>query len=150
VKHPSVALLDVIVLALSGCSNGKKPTGVGEVFLNASNLMNGVFSRSAIGSTGQNYGLLGASATQLQKWGYQVSSVPQIDDRIKLCFGLVGSSQTQCWSSLDQYIMEQVVPWVPLLFETAVTITSPRVVAFSFDQLQDEPALDRIALRPGS
>jgi ABC-type transport system substrate-binding protein len=125
-------------------------TGVGGVFLNASNLMNGDFSSSAIGSSGQNYGLLGASATQLQKWGYLVSSVPQIDDRIKQCLGLVGSSQIQCWASLDQYLMEQVVPWVPLLFETVVAITPPRVVAFSFDQLQNEPALDRIALRPGS
>jgi ABC-type transport system substrate-binding protein len=124
--------------------------GVGGVFLNASNLMGGAFSSSSIGSSGLNYGLLGASAAQLRKWGYQVSSVPRIDDRIKQCLGVVGSSQIQCWASLDQYIMEQVVPWVPLLFLTTVVITPPRVVAFSFDQLQGEPALDRIALRPGS
>jgi ABC-type transport system substrate-binding protein len=125
-------------------------TGVGGIFLNASNLMNGTFSSSSIGSSGLNYGLLGASAAQLRKWGYQVSSVPRIDDRIKQCLGVVGRTQIQCWASLDQYIMEQVVPWVPLLFETTVAITPPRVVAFSFDQLQSEPALDRIALRPGS
>jgi hypothetical protein len=46
--------------------------------------------------------------------------------------------------------MEQVVPWVPLLFESKVMMTSPRVVAFSFDQFANEPSLDRIALRPGS
>jgi hypothetical protein len=38
----------------------------------------------------------------------------------------------------------------PFSFETNVVIASPRIVAFSWDQFATQPALDRIALRPGS
>jgi peptide/nickel transport system substrate-binding protein len=125
-------------------------TGWGKDFLNASNFIVPLFSNSQFAGSGLNSSLLGATPAQLHEWGYKVASIPSIDDRIDQCLAIEGGPQIQCWASLDQYIMEQVVPWVPLLFETKVMMTSPRVVAFSFDQFANEPSLDRIALRPGS
>jgi len=123
-------------------------TGWGKDFLNASNFIEPLMSRDELGNT--NASLLGATPSQLRGWGYKTASVPGIDDRIDQCQRIVGDTQIRCWASLDQFIMQEVVPWVPLLFETKVLMTSPRVVAFSFDQFANLPSLDRVALKPAS
>ena len=46
--------------------------------------------------------------------------------------------------------MTEVVPWVPYMFVNFVQVVSERVVGYSFDQFGGQPALDRIALAPGS
>ena len=46
--------------------------------------------------------------------------------------------------------MTEVVPWVPLMFLNYAQVVSERVVGYSFDQSGGRPALDRIALAPGS
>jgi ABC-type transport system substrate-binding protein len=122
--------------------------GWGKDYLNASSFILPLFSRDQLG--GPNHSLLGATPAQLRGWGYKVTSTPSIDDRIEYCLRLVGQEQIRCWSSLDQYLTEQVVPWVPLFFDTNIVITSPRVVAFSYDQYAIQPSLDRLALKPGS
>jgi peptide/nickel transport system substrate-binding protein len=122
--------------------------GWGKDFLNASNFFVPLLLRAAL--HGPNYSLLGATPAELRKWGYSVRSVPSLDERVDACLRITGSTQLQCWASLDQYVTEQVVPWVPLQFETNITITSPRVVAYSYDQWTIQPALDRIALKPAS
>lgn len=120
----------------------------GKDFLNASNFFTPLFSRDSLGIN--NYALLGATPEELRSWGYSVTSVPAVDDRIDQCRRLTGNAQVQCWASLDQYLMEEVVPWAPYAFESKVMVVSPRIVAFSFDQFANHPSLDRIALRPGS
>ena len=40
----------------------------------------------------------------------------------------------QCWADLDTQLMEEVVPWVPYLFDNSVDIISPNVTNYSFDQ----------------
>jgi peptide/nickel transport system substrate-binding protein len=120
----------------------------GKDYLNASNLFQPLFASSALG--GANQSLIGASPDQLRGWGYPIRTVPTVDDRIDECSSLTGVGQLHCWVSLDEYVTEQVVPWVPLIFEANPILTSTRVVAFSFDQFANEPALDRIALKPGS
>jgi peptide/nickel transport system substrate-binding protein len=122
--------------------------GWGKDYLNASDFIDVLFTSASIGNS--DYSLIGATPAQLRSWRYPVSSVPSIDDRIGQCRRISGDAQTSCWASLDQYIMEQVVPWVPLLFEAKVNVTSSRIVAYSFDQFANEPSLDRLALRPGS
>jgi peptide/nickel transport system substrate-binding protein len=122
--------------------------GWGKDYINVSNFFLPLFSRDALG--GPNYSLIGASSAQLREWRYTVSSTPSLDDRIEYCLRLVGPVQLRCWATLDQYVTEQVVPWVPLMFSSNIVVTSPRVVAFSHDQYAIEPSLDRIALKPGS
>ncbi|MGH2669725.1 MAG: hypothetical protein ACRDH5_11535 [bacterium] len=93
-----------------------------------------------------NWSHTGATPEQLEEWGYAVRSVPSVDDRIAACRARV-EGQVRCWAELDQYVMELVVPAIPLLFGRAFWIMSERVTGSAFDQLHGSPALDRFALR---
>ncbi|HET6770357.1 MAG TPA: ABC transporter substrate-binding protein [Actinomycetota bacterium] len=97
-----------------------------------------------------NHSLVGATREELQEWGYKVTSVPSVEEKISECRPLHGDDQVRCWTELDQQLMEQVVPWIPLYFSNRVYIVSRRVVASSFDQFTSLPALDRIALSRGT
>jgi hypothetical protein len=83
-------------------------------------------------------------------WGYDVTSVPNVTDRYHRCVAEVGSAQTRCWAELDQHLMEDVVPWIPLIAHNRQRLVSERVVSFSYDQFTTLPALDHIALKPGT
>ena len=115
--------------------------------MNASTFFEMFHSRSIPPDAG-NGTLVGASPEQLAAWGYETTEVPQLDDRIEACLPLVGSPQFECWAALDQYVMTQVVPWVPVAVAKFVVVTSPRVTTYSFDQLTVSPAFDRIAVTP--
>jgi peptide/nickel transport system substrate-binding protein len=104
---------------------------IGKDFPNASSLFPFLFHSSGIG--GSNPTLLGASPEQLAGWGYSASSVPSVDDRIDQCLSLVGEAQTECWATLDQYLMENVAAFVPLVVDLHVQIIPARIVAYSFD-----------------
>jgi len=99
--------------------------------------------------SGGLYPLLHATRHNLRRWGYAVTSIPSVDDRIDQCLAIRADAQPACWASLDKYLMEDVVPWVPYLYEANAQLVSNRVVGFSFDQSVAMPALDRIALKPG-
>jgi peptide/nickel transport system substrate-binding protein len=141
------------VFVRMGDPSQKIPIAIGpgwlKDFLNASNFLVPLVSSDAI-SQGNNFSLVGASPEQLEQWGYRVKRVPSIDNEIAACQALTGSAQFQCWARADQLLMERVVPWVSYLEENRVQIVSDRVVNYSFDQFANLPALDRIALRPGS
>ncbi len=80
-----------------------------------------------------------------------MTSVPSVDDRVQLCLARRGVARTQCWAELDQYLMTEVVSRVPYMGRRSTpVVVSERVVAYSFDQFAGLPALDRIALAPGS
>ncbi len=92
--------------------------------------------------------MVGATPDQLRSWGYEVSEVPNVDERVDACVPLVGAAQFQCVASADQYLMENVVPWVPLTQDRSAAIASPRVLTYGFDELTGLTALDQIALKP--
>lgn len=106
-----------------------------------------LFSRNGLGAS--NYSLVGATSEDLRSWGYKVTSVPTVEEKVSDCVPLVGDEQIRCYAELDQQIMEQVVPWVPLLVENHVYIVSRRVASTSFDQFTTQPAVDRTALSAG-
>jgi peptide/nickel transport system substrate-binding protein len=107
----------------------------------------GLFDVSGLG--GSNTSLIGASPKELRQWGYEVTSVPSVDDRLEACQQRRGIARTQCWAELDQYLMTEVVPRVPYMFLEYAQAVSERVVEYSFDAFQSMPALDQIALVPG-
>jgi peptide/nickel transport system substrate-binding protein len=115
-------------------------------FINGSNFFIPLFDRASI-TGGNNISLLGATREQLREWGYDVRSVPSIDDKINECLPLVGIEQVQCWAEADQILMEEVVPWVPYLSESYVRTVSHRVESYSFDQFTTSPALERIVMK---
>ena len=103
-----------------------------------------LFSNESI-DTGNNFSLMGATADQLHGWGYEVTAVPNVDDRIDACLPLVGQAQQRCWTGLDQYMMEKVVSTLPFVSESYVELVPARLRAYSYDQSNDLPSLDRIA-----
>jgi len=110
------------------------------------------FSSSALISGNGDPSLLGSTPRELHRWGYSVGSVPNVDDRISQCQRATFSLAVSCWATLDQYPMQAVVPWVPLLAWTGSFVVSSRVKSFSFDQSVPFPAasLDRIQLSRSS
>jgi peptide/nickel transport system substrate-binding protein len=97
-----------------------------------------------------NYSLVGASSDLLQQNGYDVTELPNVDDRIKACDETpLGDERVECWADLDRTLMEDVVPWVPWLFDNYVRTVSERVLNYTFDQFAGLPALDKIALSGG-
>jgi ABC-type oligopeptide transport system substrate-binding subunit len=107
-------------------------------------------SRAISAHANGNASLLGASPEQLEDWGYSVTEVPSVDDRIDRCVGLMWSDQTECWADLDRYLMTEIAPWVPLVTVRGSAVLSDRVDAYSFDPASGSPAFDQIALVEGS
>jgi peptide/nickel transport system substrate-binding protein len=106
-----------------------------------------LFASDAIGPDACcNYSLVGAPAATLKKDGYKLTSVPSVDSDLKTCAAATGQQRLQCWANMDKKLMEQVVPWVPYLFDNNVDITSNRIVNYQFDQFAGLMALDQIAL----
>jgi ABC-type transport system substrate-binding protein len=95
-----------------------------------------------------NTTMVGATPDQLRRWGYGVTKVPNVDERVEACLPLVGSAQSQCWATVDQYLMEYVVPWVPYSQDRYAALTSPRVLTYGFDELVGTTSLDQLAVRP--
>ena len=62
----------------------------------------------------------------------------------------MGSAEIACWADLERYVMEEVVPWIPMWSGDALEIVSERVAEASLTQWTGMVALDRIALEPGS
>jgi peptide/nickel transport system substrate-binding protein len=109
-----------------------------------------LFDSSGLWESCCNYSLLGATAEQLSGWGYDVSEVPSVDDKVAECMALEpGAERFQCWAELDQLLMEEVVPWVPYLFDNNVDILSDNIQNYSFDQFAGLAAFDSLAV-PGS
>jgi peptide/nickel transport system substrate-binding protein len=96
-----------------------------------------------------NVSLVGARPGQLERWGYGVTEVPDVDATVARCLSLIGFAQTRCWAELDQQLMADVVPWVPQNTLDFVGIIPDRIVRASVDQATGAwLALDHVALSP--
>ncbi len=93
--------------------------------------------------------MVGVTPEMLTERGYDVVDVPSAEEQINACIPLTGDERVQCWADLDTYLMEEVVPWVPYLFDNDVVVLSANVTSYSFDQFAGLPALDRIAVEAG-
>lgn len=91
--------------------------------------------------------MVGITSEMLADRGFTGNEqVPSAEDQIDSCIPLSGDERLQCWADLDTYLMEDVVPWVPYLFDNNVVVTSSRIANWSFDQFAGLPAIDRIAV----
>jgi hypothetical protein len=113
-------------------------------YLNGADFFVNLFSSTQL--PGGDFSLVGATPEQLRGWGYSVDTVPSVDDRINACLPLVGQPQLQCWISLDQYMTEKVVPVIPFVAEWYAELVPARIVRYSYDQSNNLPALDQIAV----
>ena len=111
-----------------------------------------LFSRAAIGPEACcNDPMVGITPDMLSERGYNPDTViPSAEDEIDACIPKAGDARLSCWAQLDRFLMEDVTPWVPYLFDNNVVIVSQRVASWSFDQFAGLPALDRLAIAPGA
>ncbi len=86
----------------------------------------------------------------MQKYGYTVTDVPSMDSQIEACFPLTGDERVQCWADADKYMMENIVPVVPMLFSNSVYIVSDRIVNYTYSAYNDCPAFQHLAIAPDS
>lgn len=52
----------------------------------------------------------------------------------------------ECWIELDRKLMEEVVPWVPYLFQNADFVIADTIDKWEFDQFSGDPAWAHIAV----
>jgi peptide/nickel transport system substrate-binding protein len=97
-----------------------------------------------------NYNTLGATPEQLKEWGYTVSSVPSVDDRLQACAETIGDARTQCWADFDKYLMEEIVPYIPRRFYNSNETYSPNVVHHEFGEFAGMTSFDHMAVAPSS
>jgi peptide/nickel transport system substrate-binding protein len=108
--------------------------------------------RSIIATGNTNYSLVGITADQASKLGIEFPSgaqVPNVDADIDACQKIPNTQVDQridCFVNLDKKLMEQVVPWVPYLWEKKITITAPSVTKYEFDQFSGHISLTQVAV----
>ena len=90
------------------------------------------------------------SSKDLHKNGYKVASVPSVDADMDKCAADTGNQRISCWAGVDKKLMEDVVPWVPYLFDNNVDIFSTRITNYQFDQFAGLMALDQLAIKKGA
>jgi peptide/nickel transport system substrate-binding protein len=108
-----------------------------------------LFGSEAIFPSCCNYALVGASPETLAEAGYDITEVPSVDPDMAECAAQTEpDARFQCWADVDKKLMEEVVPWVPYLFDNALDIVSDRIVNYSFDQFAGLAAFDQMAIDP--
>ena len=105
-----------------------------------------LFSSAYLFPSYGNLALVGADAEYLKKYEYTVSSVPSADEKISECKAAAGDARTTCWAELDRLLMEEIVPWVPYLFDNNIDLLSERISNYSFDQFASLAAYDQMAI----
>ncbi len=105
-----------------------------------------LFSSTYLFPSYGNLALVGASPEYLRKYDYTVTSVPSADDKIAECKSAVDDARITCWAELDKMLMEEIVPWVPYLFDNSLDVISARINHYSFDQFAGVAAFDQMAI----
>jgi peptide/nickel transport system substrate-binding protein len=98
-----------------------------------------------------NYSLVGVTQEVLDECGGSGSAadVPAVDDKIAECAAIPqGQERLDCMIELDKFLSEEVVPWVPYLWERNLNITGPTVTQWDFDQFSGETSYAHVAVDP--
>ena len=125
--------------------------GWGKDYADPSTYMGPMFdSRVLIPVGNQAFSLVGVTQAQAKTLGVTIppGGVPSIDADNDKCSPLSGQERQDCWVGVDKKVMEQVVPWVPLMDATAIDLLGPAVTSYDFDQNGTEMALSHVAVNP--
>lgn len=98
-----------------------------------------------------NYSLVGITPERLKECGGTGSAenVPSVDADIAECLKVpLGDERSACFIELDKKLMEEVVPWVPYLWEQHRGVFGPTVTKFDYDQFSGETAYAHVAVNP--
>jgi peptide/nickel transport system substrate-binding protein len=111
-----------------------------------------LFSSSSIIPVGNtNHALVGLTADKAAelKVDYPAGGVPSVDADIDRCQAIPATdadARLGCWADFDKKLMEQVVPWVPLVWDLSTVLTAPSLTRYVFDQASAEISLTQIAV----
>jgi peptide/nickel transport system substrate-binding protein len=112
-----------------------------------------LFISAGIAATGNNnFALVGLTPQQATEFGVKLPSgaqVPSVDGDIDACQKISNSQPDQrndCFANVDKKLMEQVVPWVPYLWQRQITITAPSMTKFEFDQFSGYLSITQVAV----
>ena len=95
-----------------------------------------------------NYSLVGITPERFEECGGKgnAENVPAVDAEIEECLALINEERLDCWIELDKTLMEDVVPWVPYLWEQHTGVFGPTVTKYDFDQNAGETSYAHVAV----
>lgn len=108
-----------------------------------------------------NYSYIGIDAARAEECGPKTLAAfnavtengsipfPSVDDRLEVCLPLVGQEMIDCYTEIDRYLMEEVVPWVPYRWASAVVVTADTLGNYVFDQSSGLISYARISVSNG-
>jgi peptide/nickel transport system substrate-binding protein len=138
------------IMTVSGNVPFALAPGWGKDYPDAYTFFPHLFGSGNIRCTGNtNYSLVGATPKTRRECRAKgrFRNLPNVDRRINRCRALpYGDDRTGCWIDLDKHIMENVVPWVPYLWQRAVRLVGPAVMKYEFDQFSGELAYAHMAV----
>ncbi len=118
-----------------------------------------VFDSAGIGcTTSVNYSLVGLTAKMAAQCGvtsaYDAAvkangPIPSVDGKFLACEKLSGDPRSQCFGQMDEYLMTQVVPWVPWNWATSLMIMGKTVTKYVYDQNSAMLSLCHMAVNNG-
>lgn len=123
--------------------------GWGKDYPDAHTFMSHLFGGNKILCHGNvNYSLVGATLKTREECDAEgdFRNVPSVDRRIRTCRALTEPERTECWVNLDKHLMENVVPWVPYIWQRAVRLVGPTVTQYGFDQFSGGLAYAHMAV----
>lgn len=110
----------------------------------------GLFSSASLTPSCCDDSELGATSQQLKKWGYSnTTPTPSVDSQLEGCIPTAGAQRESCYVNVDRTLMEQAVPWVPIVAANQVVITSQRVQNYHEDASAGWISLALVALKNG-
>ncbi len=89
---------------------------------------------------------MGATPGALRRAGMSVTHVPSVQSDYDRCIAALPAQAPTCWAHLDQWLTSKLVAIVPVVSRQTVRLAGTNVTAFSIDQANTEPSLDRIAV----
>jgi peptide/nickel transport system substrate-binding protein len=108
-----------------------------------------IFSTKLLFPTGNSdWSLVGMTRQQAHRLGmpYPAGGIPSVDSQVNSCESQLGSPRMQCWANLDKYVMQNVVPVVPYLWHTLLTITGQDVTHFEADPFSTSTSFTQVAV----
>ncbi|MFN2589717.1 MAG: ABC transporter substrate-binding protein, partial [Actinomycetota bacterium] len=112
-----------------------------------------LFQSSGILCEGEiNYAHVGMTAEQARdckvtsNYNAVKDYIPNVDADVDQCNSLLEEERRECWVAFDKKLMEEVVPWVPYLWATNLTLVSDRVTHYEYDQFSGIISLCHISV----
>jgi peptide/nickel transport system substrate-binding protein len=96
---------------------------------------------------GQGCGITDAYEAALTN--YSDGKLPSIDEKMAECLALPAEEINACYAEMERILMEEGMPWVPIMWGKQLVFTSPSVTQYVFDQNAGDNGWAHIAVNNG-